>query len=467
MNKVKLGVIIAHRDVFSEELAITGRTEIITELQRRQIEYVLLEKNDVGPGIVSNLRQAKACADFFRSRRDEIDGILVSLPNFGDERSVADALKMSGLNVPVFIQAFSDRPDQFDLAHRRDSFCGKISISNVLKQSKIPFTIGRMFTTTPGDDEFTRDLEQFLKICRIVKGLRNARIGLVGARVAPFKTVRFSEKILEAHAVSVETIDLAELEAMIKQLGTKEIDAWLEKLNAYTAKRDALPQHTLVNLAKIGRALEIWMQENMLHAFALQCWPTLQKMFGIFPCTLMSYLSQHLIPGACETDAVGALSMLALQLASERPAGIFDWNNNWTPNPNQLVLFHCSNCPTGLLENPRVTYNAMAVKGAGLDNSFATIYGTLVKGDITFCRIHTNDEAGKLEAILGQGQIVSNPPDTFGAVGILEVPKLQELLRYICYQGYEHHVSITPGAQAEALHEACTKYLGWEMYLHS
>lgn len=466
MKDVKLGVIIAHRDVFSEELAIAGRAEIARALQRCQVEYIMLEKNELGPGIVSNLQQAKACADLFRRHRDDIDGILVSLPNFGDERSVAEAIKMSGLNVPVLIQAFSDKPDQFDLAHRRDSFCGKISISNVLKQSKIPFTIGRMFTTLPEEDEFTRDLEEFLNICRVVKRLRHARIGLIGARVAPFKTVRFSEKILEANSISVETLDLSELEQIITQLDQKIIATWIEKLDTYMAKRDTLPHHTLQNLAKIGAGLELWMQDNLLDAFAFQCWPALQKMFGIFPCTLMSYLSQHLVPGACETDAVGALSMLALQFASGGPAGIFDWNNNWMPDPNQLVLFHCSNSPVGLLEDPKVTYNAMAVKGDGLDNSYATIYGRLHQGDITFCRIHTNDEAGKIESIVGQGKIVSNPPDSFGAIGILEVSELQKLLRYICYHGYEHHVSIAYGNQAEVLREAFEKYLNWDVYVH-
>lgn len=465
MKNIKLGVIIAHRDVFSEELAVAGRTEISRALQRCQVEYVMLEKNEIGPGIVSNLEQAKACADLFRRHQDEIDGILVSLPNFGDERSVAEAIKMSGLQVPVFIQAFSDKPDQFDLAHRRDSFCGKISISNVLKQYKIPFTLGQMFTTLPEEDQFTRDLEQFLKICRVVKGLRNVRIGLIGARVAPFKTVRFSEKILEANSISVETLDLSELEYIIDHIDPKAINHWSEKLDAYMTNRDQLPQHTLQNLAKIGAGLDRWMQENLLDAFAFQCWPALQKMFGIFPCTLMSYLSQHLIPGACETDAVGALSMLALQYASGGPAGIFDWNNNWLPDPNQLVLFHCSNSPVDLLQDPKVTYNAMAVEGEGLDNSYATMYGKLVNGDITFCRIHTNDEAGRIESIVGQAKIVPNPPDSFGAIGLLEVPELQDLLRYICYHGYEHHVSITQGNQAEVLHEAFDKYLKWDVYL--
>ena len=274
------------------------------------------------------------------------------------------------------------------------------------------------------------------------------------------------KKILEANSIAVETLDLSELEQIITHIDKKAVDSWRAKLDAYMTNRDQLPQHTLENLAKIGAGLELWMQENMLHAFAFQCWPALQKMFGIFPCTLMSYLSQHLIPGACETDVVGALSMLTLQFASGSPAGIFDWNNNWLPDPNQLVLFHCSNSPVGLLEDPKVTYNAMAVKGEGLDNSYATIYGKLVKGDITFCRIHTNDEAGKIESIIGQGKIVANPPDSFGAIGILEVPALQELLRYICYHGYEHHVSITQGNQADVLHEAFNKYLKWDVYLH-
>lgn len=38
------------------------------------------------------------------------------------------------------------------------------------------------------------------------------------------------------------------------------------------------------------------------------------------------------------------------------------------------------------------------------------------------------------------------------------------LLRYICETGFEHHVAANFSSVAPAVHEAATRYLGWEMY---
>jgi len=50
-----------------------------------------------------------------------------------------------------------------------------------------------------------------LGVCRVVKGMRNLRVGAIGARPAAFNTVRYSEKILEANSITVETLDLSEV----------------------------------------------------------------------------------------------------------------------------------------------------------------------------------------------------------------------------------------------------------------
>ncbi len=47
-------------------------------------------------------RAAPTCS---RRRREDIDGIIVTLPNFGDERAIADTLRMANLDVPVLVQA--------------------------------------------------------------------------------------------------------------------------------------------------------------------------------------------------------------------------------------------------------------------------------------------------------------------------------------------------------------------------
>ncbi|HEU5230944.1 MAG TPA: hypothetical protein VFU49_24190 [Ktedonobacteraceae bacterium] len=57
--------------------------------------------------------------------------------------------------------------------------------------------------------------------------------------------------------------------------------------------------------------------------------------------------------------------------------------------------------------------------------------------------------------------------ETFGGYGVARVPRLQHLLRYICEQGFEHHVAINQTAIAPSVYEALSKYLAWEVYHHS
>ena len=81
------------------------------------------------------------CGTVSSDHRDEIDGVLVVLPNFGDEKGVADTLKLSGLDVPVLVQGYPDDLNQLGVSRRRDAFCGKISVCNNLVQAGIKFTL--------------------------------------------------------------------------------------------------------------------------------------------------------------------------------------------------------------------------------------------------------------------------------------------------------------------------------------
>jgi L-fucose isomerase-like protein len=138
----------------------------------------------------------------FKAHRDEIDGILVSLPNFGDEKGVAEAIKLSDLQAPVLVQAYPDDLDRFDLASRRDSFCGKISVCNNLRQYRLPFSLTAEHTIHPQSEAFQADLSWFLGVCRVVKGIRGARLGAIGAR--PRFTVRSAKLLRGLHGVSVQ-----------------------------------------------------------------------------------------------------------------------------------------------------------------------------------------------------------------------------------------------------------------------
>ena len=132
-------------------------------------------------------------ADLFRAHRDEIDGVLVTPPNFGDERGTSNTLRFAELGVPVLVQAFPDDPAKMDLQWRRDSFCGKMSLCNNLRQYGIPFTLTALHTVDPESESFRQDLRKFAAVCRVARGMRRARFGMLGARPVAFNTVRFSE----------------------------------------------------------------------------------------------------------------------------------------------------------------------------------------------------------------------------------------------------------------------------------
>ena len=147
----------------------------------------------------------------FRQQRERIEGVLVVLSNFGDEKGVADTLKLSGLNVPILVQAYPDDVSQFTVERRRDAFCGKISVCNDLRQYGFAYSLTELHTSHPLSNSFRADLKQFIGVCKVVNGLRNARLGAIGARPNAFNTVRFSEKLLQANGISVSTIDLSEI----------------------------------------------------------------------------------------------------------------------------------------------------------------------------------------------------------------------------------------------------------------
>ncbi len=215
---VTLGVIVGNRGFFPAHLALSGRRTMLDVLEKAGIRAILTPEDATNAGAIESLAEARLCADLFRQHRDEIDGVLVTLPNFGDERAIANTLRWAELNVPVLIQAFPDEIERMDLANRRDSFCGKMSACCNLHQYGIKYTITSRHTMDPTGAGFQEDLKRFAGICRVVRGMRTARLGMLGARPEAFKTVRFSEKLLDRAGISVETLDLSEVYGRIERL---------------------------------------------------------------------------------------------------------------------------------------------------------------------------------------------------------------------------------------------------------
>ncbi len=467
-KKMTMGLIVGNRGFFPDHLAKTGREDMLQTLQNAGFDVVALTPEQSKYGAVETHEEAKRCAELFRSKDTAIDGVIVTLPNFGDERAIADTLRLARLHVPVLIQATPDTPAKMGITHRRDSFCGKMSACNNLKQYGIPYSLTTLHTETPDSPEFARDLEWFAAVCRVVKGLRNLRIGALGARPTAFNTVRYSEKLLEASGISIETLDLSEVLGRISRMKDDDAAAVqkLQSIEKYVSTGN-IPQAALLKMAKLGAVVDDWMKATDLQISAVQCWTSLEENLGVVPCTVMSMMSDSLLSSACEVDVCGVLGMHALQLASETPSALLDWNNNYGSDPNKAVCFHCSNLPKHFFREVKMDYQAIIAGTVGKENTFGTCVGLVKSGAMCFARFSTDDGNGRIHGYTGSGRFTDDPLETFGGAGVVEIPGLQKLLRYICENGFEHHVAANFSSVAPAVHEAATRYLHWDMYAHA
>ena len=462
----KLGVILGNRDFFPDQLVTEARDEIEKLFEELSICPIWVSPEETKIGGVETHAEARRCADLFRKHRDELDGILVSLPNFGDEKGVADVLKLSELNLPVLVQAYPDDLNQLGVTRRRDGFCGKISVCNNLKQAGIKFSLTKRHVTTIASENFRSDLQDFQAVCRVVNGVRGARLGSVGARPGAFNTVRYSEKILERHGVSVTTIDLSEIIAGVDRLKDNDsVQAKLAAIQDY-APSPGVPPEKLTQMAKLGVVLERWMNENELDATAIQCWTSVQQNLGCNVCTLMSMMSEGFMPSACEVDVMGVLTMYAMQMASASPAALVDWNNNYGDDDDKCSLFHCGNWAKSFLPDIKIANAPILGSTLGVENTYGALEGRTPAGPLTYGRLSTDDNSGKIRAYVGEGQLTDDELDTFGTRAVAQVPRLQNLLRYVCREGFEHHVVMTYSHTAAALTEAFENYFGWETYHH-
>ncbi|HEY3383710.1 MAG TPA: L-fucose/L-arabinose isomerase family protein [Vicinamibacterales bacterium] len=465
--RMTLGLIVGNRGFFPDHLARSGREDMSAVLEKAGISVVALTPGESKFGAVETREEAGKCATLFRRHRDSIDGVLVTLPNFGEERAIVDALRMSELNVPVLVQATPDTPSLMTISDRRDSFCGKMSACNNLKQYGIKYSLTSLHTETPSSDEFRRDLDWFTGVCRVVKGLRRLRVGAIGARPAAFNTVRFSEKLLETAGISVEPIDLSEIVGRIGRMKDDDpaAQAKLAAIEAYVAT-SGVPAPALLKMAKLGAVIDGWMRETEVAISAVQCWTSLEEFFGVVPCTVMSMMSNELMSSACEVDICGVIAMHALRLASGTPSALLDWNNNYGDDPDKAVCFHCSNLPKHFFEDVRMDYQAIIAGTVGRDNTYGTCVGRVKPGPMSFARFSTDDATGRIRGYLGEGAFTTDSLQTFGGAGVVHIPGMQRLLRHICENGFEHHVAANLSSVAAVVYEATTKYLGWDVYYH-
>ncbi|MDR1613397.1 MAG: fucose isomerase [Planctomycetota bacterium] len=474
-GKITFGLIVSTRGCFNFEMAVEGKRQLVSRLATLGHGHIVLADDATPTGCVEGRPDGVKCAELFGKNRDKIDGVIIVLPNFGDEMGVMAALDGARLDVPILLQASDDRLDRLGTRERRDSFCGKLSIANNLWQYGYAFTDTASHTVDIDSDAFAADIGRFAAICRTYRGLRRARIGQIGVRPGCFQTVRISEKLLQASGLTVVPADLSEILGTVSRLddGAAEVKNARERLAEYGNVCPEASGAQLLRQAKLTAAIEKWIAENEVDAVAMQCWDSIEQNYGCAACATMSMLSDRLIPAACEADVGGAVAMYALSLAAGNASALLDWNNNYGDAADKCVCTHCGNNARSFIYGanpagkPEISYLDVLSTTLGKDNCFGAVKGKVKAGDMTFFRVSSDDRSGCMRAYLGQGAFTDDPFAMSGCIAVCEVPELRKFMGHIVKNGFEHHVAMVRGHIADIVEEAAGNYLGWDLYRHS
>ena len=462
-KKSRFALFFGNRGFFPASLQAEAREELPGVLEAAGHDVLMLDAEATRYGAVETPREGQVFANFLRENQDKFDGVILSLPNFGDENGAVAALKDAG--VPILVHAYPDEFDRMGPALRRDAFCGKFSIMDVFYQHNLKFTALKPHVVSPSSERFKANLDHFDRLCRVVKGFQNLVVGAIGARTTAFKTVRFDEVALQRVGVTVETFDLAGVLARVKSVPTdgNAYKTKREELGAYTVW-DGVPEAAIDNITRLGVVLDELIEEYNMDAIAIRCWIELQEQLGISPCVLLGLLNNTGTIAACEVDVCNAVAMAALSMASGHPATVLDWNNNYGEEDDKCILFHCGPVPSDLMTNKgHVSDHLILVNAVGENQSFGPVVGRIAPADLTFGSMMT--DAGRVKVYLGDGRFTEDPiPDNFfGAAGVAEIAGLQDVLLHVGMQGYRHHVGVTTGKYVASIEEALEKYLDFDV----
>ena len=460
---MRFAIYFGNRGFFPGELVASAIADFKRVLAASGHEALVMEGAGTRYDAVETPEEGRKYADFLAAHRGEYDGVILSLPNFGDENGAVVALRDAG--VPILVQAYPDEPGKMDFSHRRDSVCGKIAMCNVLRQAGIKYTLTTDFAEHPDSTQFENDLRNFAAVCRVVKGMRRFNLGAIGARTTAFKTVRVDEIALQRKGVNVESVDLAEVFSIMDGVDAAAIAVKREKYLSY-ADFAGVGEEKIDAIARLGAALDILIKRFSLDALAIRCWDELQKRYGIAPCLAMSVLNEAGIAAACEMDVNNAVMMRAGALASDSPVGLFDVNNNFGGAKDRTIMFHCSAIPGSMLcGRGCIGEHLMFKKAYGPGTGIGIFGGKMKSMPLTVGSFKTED--GRLCAFVTEGEATDDEIEKeFFGVGFVfrkADGDANAMLNYMAKNGYRHHVAFVRGSWSATIVEAFSNYLGYDV----
>ena len=460
-RKLTFALAFANRGFMPGELIYEARTEMIKAVTEAGYGYIAMEQELTRYGGIETREEGLLYAKWLKQHDGEYDGVIFSMPIFADENGAITALQDAG--VPILMQAYPDEIGKMDFAHRRDAYCGKFSVTDVFTQYGVPFTVLKPHVVHPLSEKFRENLRDFAAVCRVVNGMKRFNLGCIGARTTAFKTVRFDEIALQKHGINVESFDLSEVFDKIAALADTDpaVVAKAQRLKEYT-DFSQVPEMNMLNLSKLAVVIDRYIDEYHLDALALRCWNEMEAHLRICPCVILSELNDRGIVASCEIDLCSAVTMRAMQLATEKPTAVLDWNNNYGEDENKVILFHCGPVAQKLMSCKGTVTNHKMFDKTDPGSGWGCNEGRIRPMPITFSNCQTRD--GKIVVYASEGRFTDDPIEDgyFGCAGVAEIADLQDKLIRLARGGFKHHTSVCEGHVKEVLREAFTTYLHYD-----
>ena len=462
MSKMTFALCFGNRGFMPGELILEAREEMAQAVKNAGHDFIMMDEGATRYGAVETRDEGLIYAQWLAQNKGGYDGVIFCMPIFVDENGAAEAMRDAG--VPILLQAYPDELGKLDFKNRRDAYCGKFSVTDVFTQYGIPFTVMKPHVVHPLSDDFAGNLEEFAAVCRVVNGMKRFTVGAIGARTTAFKTVRYDEIALQKYGITVESLDLSELIFKVENMSEDDckVSDKLERLKKYT-DFSGVPKRNSMTLAKIGVVIDDYIEQYHFDALTIRCWNDMETILRVCPCVLLSELNDRGIAASCEIDLCSAITMRAMNLASQQPTTVLDWNNNYGDEEDKVILFHCGPVAQSLMTcKGTVTEHKMFAKndpGSG----WGCNEGRIKSFPMTYSNCQTKD--GRLIVYVSEGAMTKDPIEDgyFGCAGVAEIPGLQDKLINLARKGFKHHTSIGVGKMKKVLEEAFETYLKYDM----
>ena len=456
MEKVKIGFLPSHRNIFSRDWAIKMKERTLESLSKiKSIEIVTPTSKMTSSGLIENENDAKKTIKLFSESK--VDALLIGTMTFGEELpilSIAEVFK----DKPIMLFGTKEGSFTEDGSRNSDSFCGTLSISSGLYRRNITFLfLGIVF---PEEKIFTDKVLSFAQTCSAIKGFVKTKVGLIGPRPYPFETCTINEaNLVSKFGIRVVPISLLAISDEMDKVKDNEKKV-RDIIDEVKSKADCslIKDSRLIKLAKMEIVLLRYIMKEDLSSLALSCWPDIPSIINVSPCLVVSRLTERGIPTSCEADIHGALTMLIQYLMSfgDCVPHFIDWTIQSQVEENLFLSWHCGNAPMSLAKNGEkiiIRENSTSKVVYGEENTKGTVEFQLKGGEVSLNRLVEYN--GKFKMLITNGKVEDKSMKLRGSWSWVKVNNLQELYKKLVVEGFVHHASMIYKNYSEPMIDFC------------